>query len=95
LVLNTSRAGLLDRAALFDWLRRDPNARAGIDVFESEPLPADDPWRASLPEFDPRLLLTPHLGYVTDATWRLFYQDTVDAIAAFAAGQPIRLLEGH
>lgn len=95
LVLNTSRAGLLDRVALFDWLRRDPTARAGIDVFETEPLPADDPWRAALPEFGPRLLLTPHLGYVTDATWRLFYQDTVDAIAAFAAGQPIRLLEGH
>ncbi len=95
LFLNTSRAGLLDRDALFAWLRHDPTARAGIDVFEAEPLPADDPWRAALQEFGPRLLLTPHLGYVTDATWRLFYQDTVDAIAGFAAGTPIRLLEGH
>lgn len=93
--LNTSRAGLVDRAALFDWLRRDTTARAGIDVFETEPLPPDDPWRAALADFGPRLLLTPHLGYVTDATWRLFYQDTVAAIAAFAAGTPIRLLEGH
>lgn len=95
LFLNTSRAGLVDRAALFDWLRRDTTARAGIDVFEAEPLPHDDPWRAALAEFGPRLLLTPHLGYVTDATWRLFYQDTVEAIAAHAAGTPIRLLEGH
>lgn len=94
LFLNTSRAGLVDRDALFAWLRRDPTARAGIDVFEAEPLPADDPWRAALAEFGPRLLLTPHLGYATDATWRLFYQDTVDAIAAFAKGTPIRLLEG-
>ncbi|NBR89846.1 MAG: D-2-hydroxyacid dehydrogenase family protein [Rhodobacteraceae bacterium] len=89
---NTSRAGLIDREGLFNWLHRDPTAMAGIDVFESEPLPANDPWRAARSEFGDRLLLTPHLGYVTDATWRLFYQDTVEAIAAFKSGTPIRLL---
>ena len=90
--LNTSRAGLIDRDGLFNWLRHDPTAMAGIDVFETEPLPANDPWRAAQAEFGDRLLLTPHLGYVTDATWRLFYQDTVEAIAAFKSGTPIRLL---
>lgn len=90
--LNTSRAGLVDRSALFDWLRRDPAARAGIDVFEEEPLPLDSDWRAAASEFGDRLLLTPHLGYVTQATWRLFYEDTVAAIAAFQTGAPIRCL---
>jgi phosphoglycerate dehydrogenase-like enzyme len=39
-----------------------------------------------------RLLLTPHLGYVTEKTWQLFYGDTLEAIEAFAAGAPIRTL---
>ena len=92
LVVNTSRAGLLDRSALFDWLERDASARAAIDVFETEPLPADDPWREAKARFGERLLLTPHLGYVTRATWELFYAETVEAIAAFAAGAPVREL---
>ncbi|PZX14369.1 lactate dehydrogenase-like 2-hydroxyacid dehydrogenase [Palleronia aestuarii] len=91
-VVNTSRAGLLDRDALFDWLGRDPAARAAIDVFETEPLPAEDPWRAARRQFGDRLLLTPHLGYVTQATWRLFYQETAAAVAAFQDGNPIRTL---
>ena len=43
--LNTSRAGLMSREGLLAWLAQDPTAMAGIDVFETEPLPADDPWR--------------------------------------------------
>ncbi|TNF18716.1 MAG: D-2-hydroxyacid dehydrogenase family protein [Rhodobacteraceae bacterium] len=92
LFLNTSRAGLIDREALFAGLRAGRPARAGIDVFEQEPLPADDPWRRAAEDFGERLLLTPHLGYVTEATWRLFYSDTVAAIQAFQAGTPIRTL---
>ncbi|MBE3637607.1 D-2-hydroxyacid dehydrogenase family protein [Mangrovicoccus algicola] len=90
--LNTSRAGLVDRDALLAGLRAGRPAMAGIDVFESEPLAAGDPWRQAVAEFGPRLLLTPHLGYVTEATWRLFYEDTVAAIAAWQAGAPIRRL---
>ena len=90
--LNTSRAGLMSREGLLAWLAQDPTAMAGIDVFETEPLPADDPWRKARATFGDRLLLTPHLGYVTDATWRLFYTDTVEAITAFRAAAPIRLL---
>ncbi|SDE76616.1 D-2-hydroxyacid dehydrogenase family protein [Ruegeria marina] len=90
--LNTSRAGLVHREALFEGLRQRRPALAGIDVFETEPLPTSDAWRAALTEFGDRLLLTPHLGYVTEKTWQLFYQDTVEAIEAFVAGQPIRRL---
>lgn len=90
--LNTSRAGLIDRDALFAGLRAGRPAQAGIDVFEQEPLSVEDPWRLAAQEFGDRLLLTPHLGYVTATTWRLFYQDTVEAIAAFQSGAPIRTL---
>lgn len=92
LVVNTSRAGLLEREGLFDWLDRDPEARAAIDVFETEPLPPADPWRGAAARFGDRLLLTPHLGYVTRATWQLFYEQTVEAVAAYQAGTPIRTL---
>ncbi|QFU08054.1 Glycerate dehydrogenase [Rhodobacteraceae bacterium THAF1] len=94
IVVNTSRAGLLDRAALFDWLADDPTAQAAIDVFEAEPLAPDDPWRKARTRFGTRLLLTPHLGYATEATWRLFYTQTVEAIGAYRAGSPIRVIEG-
>lgn len=94
LVVNTSRAGLLDRDALFDWLARNPAAQAAIDVFETEPLPPDDSWRAAAARFGPRLLLTPHLGYVSEATWRLFYAQTVEAVAAWQRGAPVRVLTG-
>ncbi len=90
--LNTSRAGLVDRAALFAGLHQGKPAMAGIDVYEDEPLHADDPWRKAGADFGHRLLLTPHLGYVTEATWRVFYEDTVEAIEQFMAGTPIRLL---
>lgn len=90
--LNTSRAGLVDREALFSGLRAGRPHAAGIDVFEAEPLALNDPWRAAAAEFGDRLLLTPHLGYATDATWRLFYGDSVEAIVAFLAGRPIRTL---
>jgi phosphoglycerate dehydrogenase-like enzyme len=92
LFVNTSRAGLVDRDALFDGLRANRPASAAIDVYEAEPLPATDPWRAAAEEFGDRLLLSPHLGYVTQATWQVFYRDTVEDIHAWADGAPIRTL---
>ena len=77
---------------MFAALREGRVETAGIDVFEEEPLPPDDPWRQAAAEFGERLLLTPHLGYVTEQTWRLFYEDTISAIEAFFAGKPIRTL---
>jgi len=88
-LINTSRAGLVDREALGAALREGRIAGAGIDVFDAEPLPAGDPildW--------PNTVLTPHLGYVSEETWRLAYGQACDAVAAWARGTPIRLLDG-
>lgn len=59
----------------------------GLDVFQTEPLPADDPLRSL-----PNVLATPHLGYVTEQNYRTFYTDAVEDITAFLAGNPIREL---
>lgn len=90
--LNTSRGPIHSVSALLEGLRRGSPAMAGIDVFDVEPLPADDPLRDPELIRSGRLLLTPHLGYSTEATFRLFYQQTAEAVSAFQAGTPIRVL---
>ncbi len=90
--INTSRGALVDTSALLDGLRVRRPAMAGVDVFDVEPLPLDDPMRDVDLIASGRLLLTPHLGYATEATFRLFYTQTVDAIRAYQAGTPIREL---
>ncbi|MFD5225987.1 D-2-hydroxyacid dehydrogenase family protein [Microbacterium sp. NPDC058342] len=87
LLVNTSRAGIVDNRALGRALRDGRLGAAALDVFESEPLPGD----ADVREW-PRTLLTPHLGYVTAENFELFFTDARDAIQAFSAGAPIRLL---
>ncbi|GGL63539.1 D-2-hydroxyacid dehydrogenase family protein [Wenxinia marina] len=91
-LVNTSRGPIVEAAALLDWLRRDPAATAGLDVFDVEPLPMDHPLRDATLTGEGRLLLTPHLGYTTEETFRLFYRQTVEAVRAFADGEPIRRL---
>ena len=91
-LINTSRGPIIDSAAVLDWLRRDLTAKAGLDVFDSEPLPQDDPLRADDLIAEGRLLLTPHLGYTVEATFRLFYAQTAEAIRAWRAGNPIRVI---
>jgi phosphoglycerate dehydrogenase-like enzyme len=86
-LINTSRAGLVDQEALLASLREGRIAGAGIDVFDSEPLPAGHPMRSA-----PRLLATPHLGYVSRANYERFYGQAVEDIAAYLAGEPIRVL---
>ena len=90
--INTSRGPLVDTTALMAGLRAGRPAMAGLDVFDAEPLPMDDPLRDDDLIASGRLLLTPHLGYTTEATFRLFYSQTVEAIRAFQAGTPIREL---
>lgn len=85
LLVNTSRGPIVDEAALVDALRRATIAGAAVDVFETEPLPADHPMRTA-----PNLLATPHLGYVTADNYAVFFRDAVEDIAAFLAGAPVR-----
>ncbi|ALM85129.1 D-2-hydroxyacid dehydrogenase family protein [Bordetella sp. N] len=86
-LVNTSRAGLVDQDALMAALRHKRIAAAGLDVYSVEPLPADDPIR----QLD-NVVLTPHLGYVSEDNFRAYYVNVVDAIEAWAAGKPIREL---
>ncbi len=86
-LVNTSRGPIVDEAALVDALRSGAIAGAGLDVFDTEPLPRDHPLRTL-----PNTVLTPHMGYVTTETYRVFYGDAVENIKAFLAGSPIRMI---
>ncbi|MFE7116871.1 D-2-hydroxyacid dehydrogenase family protein [Streptomyces sp. NPDC057654] len=87
LLINTSRAPVVDEEALLAALTAGTLGGAALDVHSAEPLPADSPWRGA-----PRTVLTPHLGYVTADTYDAFYRDALDDIRAYAAGEPIREL---
>ena len=87
ILVNTSRGPIIDEDALVETLREGRIHRAAIDVFDTEPLPADHPLRSL-----PNALLTGHVGYVTRELYETFYQDAVEDIAAFRAGAPIRLI---
>jgi phosphoglycerate dehydrogenase-like enzyme len=89
ILVNTSRGPIVDEPALVDVLRSGAIAGAGLDVFDAEPLPPDHPLRTA-----PRTLLTPHLGYVTEATFRTMYADAVQDIEAYLDGAPVRVLGG-
>lgn len=87
-LVNTSRGPLVDESALLTALHEGWIAGAGIDVYDREPLPPDHPLREA-----PRTLLTPHLGYVTEGTMRLFYAQAAEDVRAFVDGAPIRLVQ--
>jgi phosphoglycerate dehydrogenase-like enzyme len=75
-LINTSRGPIVDETALLEALRQGRLAGAAIDVFATEPLPVDHPFRRQ-----PNLLVTPHVGYVTENLYRTFYGDTVRNLA--------------
>jgi phosphoglycerate dehydrogenase-like enzyme len=87
ILINTSRGPIVNEAALGRCLRDRQIAGAGLDVFDQEPLPGDH----FLRRLD-NVVLAPHLGYVSQDTYRVFYGDTVENIAAYLAGNPIRRL---
>jgi D-3-phosphoglycerate dehydrogenase len=88
LFVNTSRAGLVEPGALVTALRAGRPGLAALDVFDHEPLlDRDDP----LLQLD-NVVCTPHIGYVTREEWELQFSDVFDQINAFAAGNPINVV---
>jgi len=86
-LINTARAPIVDQEALLKALDERRIAGAGLDVFDTEPLPVDHPFR----KLD-NVVLTPHLGYVSEQTYRKFYSDIVENIRAFVDGKPVRVI---
>jgi phosphoglycerate dehydrogenase-like enzyme len=86
-LVNTSRGPIVDEVALVDVLRRRGIAGAALDVYDVEPLSLDHPFRSL-----PNLVATPHIGYVTEKCYELFYDEIVADIRAWQAGAPIRLM---
>ncbi|MBR0669753.1 D-2-hydroxyacid dehydrogenase family protein [Neoroseomonas soli] len=87
-IVNTSRGPLIDQDALIAALRAGTIAGAGIDVYDSEPLPAGHPMLSA-----PNTVLTPHLGYVTQQNYRAYYEGAVEAVLAFNTGAPVRVIK--
>jgi phosphoglycerate dehydrogenase-like enzyme len=86
ILVNTSRGPIVRESDLISWLHSNKN-HAALDVYEHEPLPAAHPLR----KLD-NVTLSPHLGYVHEDNYRIFYRDTVENVAAFMAGKPIRVI---
>jgi phosphoglycerate dehydrogenase-like enzyme len=86
-LVNTSRGPIVDEAALIRALQDGTIAGAGLDVFDEEPLPPDHPFRRL-----PNTAITPHLGYVTEETYRVFYGQALEDIKAYLGGTPLRVL---
>jgi phosphoglycerate dehydrogenase-like enzyme len=87
-LINTARGPIVDEAALVSALQARTIAGAGLDVFDEEPLPHDHP----LKTLDNTLLM-PHAGYVTEAQYRVRYRETVENVAAYLRGAPLRVLD--
>jgi len=87
LLVNTSRGPIVEEAALLAALRGNKIAGAGLDVYDIEPLPLDHPLR----RLD-NVVLTPHLGYASQQTYRAYFGGVVDDIRGFLDGKPVRVL---
>ena len=86
-LVNTARGPIVDEAALLETMQQRKIAGAGIDVYSVEPLPVDHPFR----KLD-NMVLTPHLGYVTEEGFRNHYAQMVEGIEAWLKGEPLRRL---
>jgi phosphoglycerate dehydrogenase-like enzyme len=89
ILVNTSRGPIVNEGDLVAALRDGTIASAALDAFDVEPLPADHPYR----DLD-NLILSPHLGYVTNDVYGDFFRETVNSVLAYLRGAPIRVLNG-
>jgi D-3-phosphoglycerate dehydrogenase len=87
-LINTSRGPIVDEKALITVLISKSIAGAGLDVFDVEPLPLDHPFR----KMD-NVVITPHLGYVSEQNYRKYFPDIVEDIRAWLDGKPVRVIE--
>jgi phosphoglycerate dehydrogenase-like enzyme len=87
ILVNTSRGPICDTEAVIAALKAGRLAYAGFDVYDQEPLPINHPLRTA-----PNVLLTPHIGYVTDENYRSSYPQIVENVLAFLDGKPIRVI---
>ena len=87
-LVNTARGPIVDEKALIAVLNAKSIAGAGLDVFDVEPLPLDHPFR----KMD-NVVLTPHLGYVSERNYRVLYSGVVEDIRAWLDGKPVRIIE--
>jgi phosphoglycerate dehydrogenase-like enzyme len=86
-IINTSRGPIIDEAAMLTALREKRIAGAGLDVFDIEPLPVDHPLR----KMD-NVVITPHLGYVSEQNYRHYFAGVVEDIRGFLDGKPVRAM---
>ena len=86
-LINTARGELVNDASLLEALRGKKIAGAGIDVYAEEPLPAMHPFRQLA-----NVVITPHIGFVTENNYRTYYGGIVEGIRAWLDKNPIRVL---
>ena len=89
ILVNTSRGPIVDTDAVIEALEAGRLGYAAFDVYDREPLPADHPLRRA-----PNVLLTPHIGYVTEENYRSSYPQIVEDVVAFLDGKPVRVIRG-
>jgi phosphoglycerate dehydrogenase-like enzyme len=87
ILVNISRGPIVEEKGLVEALRSGHLAGAGLDVFDREPLPADHPFRSL-----DNVVVTPHIGYVTEHLFRTAWQRMAQDVAAYLAGSPIRVV---
>jgi phosphoglycerate dehydrogenase-like enzyme len=86
ILINTSRGPIVDEVALVEALEARQIV-AALDVYDREPLPEDHPLRKA-----PNTVLTPHLGYGVQETWKQFYGQSVENALAFLDDHPVRVI---
>ena len=86
-LVNTSRGPIVDEGALVETLQRKAIAGAALDVFDEEPLPLAHPLRRL-----ENTVITPHVGYVTVETYRVFFGETVENIRTYLNREPTRVI---